>query len=83
MKEFIWTECLGCPLIGTVAINSFIKFHDNLELNVFAYCEDLEHLPKNKRIIYHVFPKQSLIKSYINRILNKFKQTYNIDESCI
>ena len=80
MKEFIWTECLGCPLIGAVAIKSFIKFHDNLELNVFAYLEDLEYLPKNKRIIYHVFPKESFIKSYINRFLNKFKQTYNIDE---
>jgi len=83
MKEFIWTECLGCPLIGKVAINSFIKFHNNLELNVFAYREDLEYLPKNKRIIYHVFPKQSLIKSYLNRLLNKFKKTYNIDEQIL
>ena len=65
MKEFIWTECLGCPLIGKVAINSFIKFHDNLELNVFAYREDLEYLPKNMYIYQLCTPHQKLSKKLI------------------
>ena len=41
MKEFIWTECLGCPLIGKISIESFILHHQNLKLNVFAYKEDI------------------------------------------
>ena len=42
MNIFIWTECLGCPLIGNVSINSFLKFHDSHKLNVFVFKEDIK-----------------------------------------
>ena len=45
MKSFIWTECLGCPEIGSVAINSFLLTHHNLTLNVFVYADDLPIYP--------------------------------------
>ena len=80
MKEFIWTECYGCPLIGRISIESFINFHKNLKLNVFAYEEDIKNLPKNKNIIYHKINKINFTSSIKNRFLNIFKKSYEIDE---
>ena len=79
MRVFIWTECLGCPLIGKVSINSFLKFHEFLELNVFVFKEDIKSLPKNKRIIYHVIKKNSFFKSLKDRFLYNFKKIYILD----
>ena len=79
MNIFIWTECLGCPLIGKVSINSFLKFHDSHKLNVFVFKEDIKSLPKNKRIIYHIIKKNSFFKSLKYRFLYNFKKTYTLD----
>ena len=81
MKLFIWTECIGCPLIGKVSINSFLKFHESHNLNVFVFKEDIKSLPKNKRIIYHVIKKNSFLKSLKDRFLYNFKKTYILDET--
>ena len=80
MKEFIWTECLGCPLIGKISIESFILHHQNLKLNVFAYKEDIKELPNNKNITYHEVDKLNIFYSFRNRIFNNFKKNYKIDE---
>ena len=80
MRNFIWTECLGCPEIGSVAINSFLLTHKSLTLNVFVYKEDLLFLPQNDRIIYHTFFKGDSFSSFFKRISSYFAYEFEPDE---
>ena len=73
MNYFIWTECMGCPEIGNIAVKSFLKNHKGYFLNVFTYEEDKKYLPVNSQIIYHTFKKTSNLTYILNRFLNKLK----------
>ena len=78
MKSFIWTECLGCPEIGSVAINSFLLTHHNLTLNVFVYTDDLPYLPKHNRIVYHTFFDSSKFLFFALKVQSRFRKFFNL-----
>ena len=81
MKSFIWTECLGCPEIGSVAINSFLLTHHNLTLNVFVYADDLPYLPKHNRIVYHTFFDSSKFLFFALKVQSRFSKVFQPSES--
>ena len=81
MKSFIWTECLGCPEIGSVAINSFLLTHHNLTLNVFVYADDLPYLPKHNRIVYHTFFDSSKFLLFALKFQSRFSKVFQPSES--
>ena len=83
MKNFIWTECLGCSEIGIIAIKSFLKYHNNLKLNVFIYEADLGKLPQDENIIYHTFEKKNNIKYFISKFSNNFKNCFSLTENLL
>ena len=80
MINFIWTECLGCPEIGSVAIRSFLCHHPNLTLHVFAYNEDLVFLPKNDRVVYHIFPTRAPLSNFTD-FFRRFLKLHYLDEA--
>lgn len=80
MSNFIWTECLGCPEIGSVAIRSFLYHHPDLVLHVFAYFDDLNYLPKHNRVVYHLFPAFNPLHR-VGDFLKYFYSPYSLDES--
>lgn len=83
MNYFIWTECIGCPEIGNIAIKSFLKHHSDYKLNVFTLKDDLNYLPKDERLTYHIFSKTSHFSFLKNRIVNKFKKKYKLTENLL
>jgi hypothetical protein len=55
MKEpFIFTEAYNCGKIAKVAIESFLKFHPNLPVNVFGKYDDFEEISINSDLVNYI-----------------------------
>jgi hypothetical protein len=55
MDNFIFTEVFNCGKIGKIAVDSFLKYHNGLTVNVIGTKKDLEHIvddPRVKKIVY-------------------------------
>ena len=65
------------------SIKSFLDFHNNLQLNVFAFEDDIKFLPKSKNITYHGFSKVSYLNFLKFKFLYRFKEIFKINERLI
>jgi hypothetical protein len=76
LDYFIWTEVFNCGKIGKIAIDSFLKYHPNLIVNVFGFEEDFNWIKEDSRIVRHTFVKSSVFTKIIfkaNNRINGFK----------
>ena len=73
-----WVPWLSWDWISSYSF--FLCHHPNLVLHVFAYSDDLVFLPKNDRVIYHVFPASNLLSRFGNFVKNFFA-SYSLDEA--
>lgn len=80
---FIWTDSIGSLEDTKNSINSFLKLHNNLHLNVFAFEEDIKLLPKSINITYHKFPKISYLKLFKFNFLDRYEKIFKIKERLI
>lgn len=70
---FIWTEIFNCGKIGKIAIESFLKYHPRLVVNVFGFEEDFDLIIDDVRIIKHIFTENSLLEKCIFKLTNKIR----------
>ena len=71
LDYFIWTEIFNCGKIGKIAIESFLKHHPNLTLNVFGYSDDFRWVRNDSRIKKHIFPRSNFLRRNIAKITNR------------
>jgi len=83
MSVFIWTECFGCPLIGSIAIRSFLHHNPRHMLNVFAYKDDIRLLPSSDRVLYHTFPMHSRVGDCMQLFLSNISEEFCLSEGSI
>ena len=76
---FIWTEAIYSFDCCRESINSFLKFHKNLYLNVFALEEHIKFLPVSEKITYHTFAKINLLDHLRKRLFYGNKKIFSLD----
>ena len=76
---FIWTESIYSFDSCRESINSFLKFHKNLYLNVFALEEHIKFLPVSEKITYHTFAKINLLDHLRKRLFYGNKKIFSLD----
>ena len=82
-KYFIWTDCIGSLADSKKSINSFLKFHSAIHLNVFGFEDDIKKLPVSKNITYHKFSKISFFKYLNYKIIYRYKNSLTLDQLLI
>ena len=77
---FIWTESIYSFDSCKESINSFLKFHEDLNLNVFALEEHIKFLPVSEKVTYHTFAKTNLLEHLRKRLFYRHKKIFNLDQ---
>ena len=77
---FIWTESIYSFDSCRESINSFLKFHKDLNLNVFALEEHIKFLPVSEKVTYHTFAKTNLLEHLRKRLFYRHKKIFNLDQ---
>ena len=80
---FIWTDSIGSLTDSENSINSFLKYHNGLHLNVFGFEDDIKMLPLSKNITYHRISKISFLKYLNYKISYRYKNILNLDQLLI
>ncbi len=63
-QVFIWTEIINVSKIGKIAIESFVKYHPTLVVNVFGRPEDFDNIPTNPNVHLHVISCPDIVESF-------------------
>lgn len=76
---FIWTESIYSFDSCRESINSFLRFHKDFNLNVFALEEHIKFLPVSEKITYHTFANINLLEHLRKRLFYRHKKIFSLD----